>query len=112
MFDLIKNIPVDRKNSLPIADLHNRYRSTGTPVVFGDLTKRWPATDEWTVDYLKTQIGHLQVPIYSNNTIINQAHPYKPVQTSSLDLYFDELINKDNDLRVSNVALSLSLIHI
>ena len=106
MFDLIKNIAVDRKNSLPIADLHNRYRSTGTPVVFGDLTKRWPAIEEWTVDYLKAQIGHLQVPIYSNNTKINSAHPFKPVENLSLKFYLDELIHKDNDLRASNIALS------
>lgn len=106
MFDQIENIAVDRKNSLPIADLQNRYRATGTPVVFGDLTKRWPATDEWTVDYLQQHIGHLQVPIYSNDIKISPAHPSKPALHSSLKLYFEELIHKDNDLRVSSVPLS------
>ena len=106
MFDKIKTIPVDRKNSLPIADLQNRYRLTGKPVVFGDMTKRWPAKDEWTLDYLKEQIGHLHVPIYSNNAKINTAHPTRPLLHSRLDVFFEDLINKENDLRASRIVLS------
>jgi len=64
MFELIKSISVDRKNSLPVADLHARYRNTGTPVVFGDLCQRWPALSRWTPEYLGKNIGDYNVPLY------------------------------------------------
>lgn len=106
MFEQIKSIEVDRKNSLPIADFHKRYRLTGTPLVFGDLTRRWAASDKWTVNYLAEQTRDVQVPVYSNRPDVNKRHPFNPALHSSLGLYFDELIQRENDLRVSNLALS------
>lgn len=105
MFELINNIEVDRKNSLPVADLHARYRKTGTPVIFGDLTRRWPAKDSWSVDYLADQIGDVGVQIYSNLSSVNAGRPFEPVLCSSLSAYVEELLDKKNDLRVSNLAL-------
>lgn len=108
MFELIDNIAVDRKNSLPVADLHARYRSTGTPVVFGDLTRRWLATSQWSIDYISEHISDLQVPLYSNKPGVGEEHLSKPVMHSSLKLYFDELIHRKNDFRVSDLPLSLA----
>ena len=105
MFELINNIAVDRKNSLPVADLHARYRLTGTPVVFGDLTKNWRAIDRWSEEYLAKKFGDVEVPIYSNLPSVNGGEPHKPVLHSSLDVYLDELLHKENDLRVSDLPL-------
>jgi len=106
VFESIKNIAVDRKNSLPIADLQTRYRATSTPVVFGDLTKHWKATSKWSIDYLSDRFGDLQVPIYSNNPRVNKGHLSQPALHSSVSLYFDELIHRQNDFRISNLLLS------
>lgn len=105
MFDAIKNIAVDRKNSLPVADFKSRYKSTGTPVVFGDLTQRWSASRLWSLPYLKDKVGGVTVPIYSNKPSINHGRPDDAVLHSSLASYFDDLIYRDNDLRVSDVLL-------
>lgn len=103
MFDAIKNIAVDRKNSLPVADFKTRYKSTGTPVVFGDLTQRWLATRLWSLPYLKDKVGQVTVPIYSNKPDVNRGRPNDAVLNSNLASYFDDLIHRDNDLRVTNV---------
>lgn len=105
MFDAIKNIAVDRKNSLPVADFKGRYKATGTPVVFGDLTRRWPAGRKWSLGYLKDKVGHVQASFYSNVPTVNHGRPSVPVLNSSLSVYFDELIHRDNDLRVSNMPM-------
>lgn len=105
MFEQIKSIEVDRKNSLPVADLHARYRSTGTPVVFGDLTHHWPAINKWSDEYLAENIGDVQVPIFSNLASVHGGQPYKPVLHSSLKVYLEELLHKNNDLRISKLPL-------
>jgi len=107
VFESIHNIEVDRKNSLPIADLQTRYRRTGTPVVFGDLIHRWAATSRWTFDYLAQVVGGLEVPLYSNNPGVNSGLPHKPLMTTSLEHFINDLTLKDNDLRVSNLPLRL-----
>ncbi len=106
MFEQIKTIDVDRKNSLPVADLHARYRGTSTPVVFGDLTHHWPAINQWSDDYLASNAGEVQVPIYSNNPNVNSGQPYTPLLHSSLRVYLEELLHKKNDLRVSRLPLN------
>lgn len=106
MFNLIKNIAVDRKNSLPVADFHSRYCATGTPVVFGDLTKRWPAVSAWNTDYFAQQISDINVPIYSADQSVNTKHSSKPVMDLSLKEYFKDHIHQNKDFRVSRLPLS------
>jgi len=105
MFEQIKNIEVDRKNSLPVADLHARYRRTSTPVIFGNLTHRWPAASKWSLDYFDSCIGDVQVPIYSDTQSINNGRPDKPVQSMRMKIYLDQLLHEKNDLRISKLPL-------
>ena len=105
MFDLIKTIEVDRKNSLPVADLHSRYKNTGTPVVFGDLTHRWPASRKWSIDYFDSIIGNVNVPLYSDMQSLSNGKPDKPIQNWKLKLFLDQLLYEKNDLRVSKLPM-------
>ena len=105
MFDLINSIAVDRKNSLPVADLHARYRKTGTPVVFGDLCQRWPALNRWTPAYLSDNIGSFDAPLYSNNFKINNGLPYKPVANVKLKNFLEDIMLQENDFRVSRLPI-------
>jgi hypothetical protein len=107
VFELVNSIEVDRKNSLPVADLHARYRRTGTPVVFGDLTQHWPATKKWSADYLSSSVGDVKVPVFSNVAKINGGRPSKPVLHSRLEVYIEELLHQENDLRISKLPLNL-----
>ena len=105
MFELIKNIEVDRKNSLPVADLHARYRRTGTPVIFGDLTHRWSAASKWSLEYLDSKVGDVKVPIYSDTLSMNGGRPDKPILNWRLKFFLDQLLHEKNDLRVSKLPL-------
>ncbi|MBL4674273.1 MAG: cupin-like domain-containing protein [Arenicella sp.] len=105
MFESIKSIAVDRKNSLPVADFNARYRVTGTPVVLGDLTQHWQASKKWSQDYLATNAGSLQVPIYSSLVSLNHGSPYQPVLHSSLKVYLEKLRSRKSDFRVSKLPL-------
>jgi len=114
MFESINSIEVDRKNSLPVADLHARYRKTSTPVVFGDLSLRWPAYGKWNLEYFRKNLGELKVPLYSNVPGINAGLPFKPVASSRLDDYLDDLVSpgagsQESDLRVSRYSLERAL---
>ncbi len=114
MFEGIKSIEVDRKNSLPVADLHARYRKTSTPVVFGDLSLRWPAYGKWNLDYFRENLGELKVPLYSNAPEINAGLPFKPVASSRLGDFLDDIVSQGadsngNDLRVSRYSLERAL---
>lgn len=105
MFDLIKTIEVDRKNSLPVADLHARYKRTGTPVIFGDLIRRWPATKKWNFEYIKQQAANVEVAIFSNKKHLNLGYPKKPVLTSKLGELLEGLKTDENDFRVSKASI-------
>jgi len=109
MFESIKSIEVDRKNSLPVADLNARYRKTSTPVVFGDLSQRWPAHKKWNLDYLRQHLGDINVPLYSNVSNINEGFPFRPVASSRLDDYLSDVVTQENDLRVSRYSLQRAL---
>lgn len=98
MFESINSIEVDRKNSLPVADLHARYRKTSTPVVFGDLSLRWPAYGKWNLEYFRKHLGELKVPLYSNVPDINAGLPFKPVASSRLDDYLDQIVSQEKEL--------------
>lgn len=107
MFELIKSIEVDRKNSLPVADFNARYRLTATPVVLGDLTKHWQASKKWSREYLATKAGSLEVPIYSRSVSQNHGDPYEPVFHSSLKLYLQKMESRKTDFRISKLPLKV-----
>ena len=109
MFDLIKSIAVDRKNSLPVADLHARYRKTGTPVVFGDLCQRWPATERWTPEYLSENSSDFDVSIYSNVMKINRGWPFKPIAKLGFKGFLEDVLPEENDFRISQIDVEGSL---
>ncbi len=58
---------VDRRVGLDRESFKQEYLDTCRPVVFTDLMDTWPAKTKWSIDYLKTNYGHIRVPIYSEN---------------------------------------------
>lgn len=100
MFEAIKHIDVDRKNSLPVADFTNRYMRTSTPVVFGDLSHRWGAYHHWSLAYLERGLGEQQVNLYSNKVALNRGNSFKPVMSMALSEYFELLNHEEDDLQI------------
>ena len=58
---------IEKKSGITPEVFNADYLSSHTPVVFKDLATKWPATQKWTFDYLKSNYGHLVVPLYGND---------------------------------------------
>ncbi len=59
---------VERRSGLDKENFAIEYLNPRKPVIFTDLMDDWPAKDKWTIDYLKSQYGHLKVPVFSPKT--------------------------------------------
>lgn len=103
MFDAIQHIDVDRKNSLPLADFSSRYQATSTPVVFGDMTHRWPAYRKWNLEFFRKQLGDYQIPAYSHKVATNGGNNNLPVTKVSADEYFELLLHDEDELQVRDL---------
>ncbi|MCH2190150.1 MAG: cupin-like domain-containing protein [Gammaproteobacteria bacterium] len=105
MFDAIRHIDVDRKNSLPVADFINRYRATRTPVVFGDMTHRWPAYKKWNLAFFRKELGDLAIDVYSHKVVINGGYSSRPINQIPANDYFDLLLHDEDELQVRDLNI-------
>ena len=114
MFEAVKHIEVDRKNSLPTKDFTYRYRKTSTPVVFGDLVHRWASYQAWSLPYLDNEFGHKMVGLCSNKSGLNGGCPTKPVQEMAFSDFLELLNHDEDDLHIRNIdflKLQPALVH-
>ena len=100
MFEAINHIDVDRKNSLPVSDFTNRYLGTSTPVIFGDLSHRWPAYRNWDIDYVKNVLTDKVINVFSNDIQLNGGDSRSPIMPLPADEYFELLNHGQNDLQI------------
>ena len=100
MFDAIQHIDVDRKNSLPLADFTSRYEGTSTPVIFGDMTRRWPAYRKWNLEFFRKQLGDYEIDAYSHKVVSNGGNSRLPVTKLSADEYFELLLHDEDELQI------------
>lgn len=105
VFEAVKHIDVDRKNSLPLADFQNRYLTTSTPVVFGNMTHSWPAFRKWNFDFFKKELANHDLDIYSHKVGLNQGDSQRPVTNLSGANYFDLLMHEEDVLQVRNLDI-------
>lgn len=59
--------PIEKRTGLTREEFADEYLSQLRPVVFTDLMKDWPAKTNWTIDNLKKNYGHLEVPVVTPN---------------------------------------------
>ncbi len=64
----MKLLPVDRRTGLDGISFKNEYLINQKPVIFTDFMNQWPAKDKWNIEFFKQQYGHLQVPLFSENS--------------------------------------------
>lgn len=109
MFEAINHIDVDRKNSLPVADFMNRYLKTGTPVVLGDLSHRWDAYQNWSIQYIKHFLSDMKVDIFSNDVHLNGGDSRSAVMQLPASEYFKLLTDGQNDLQIREFSINHQL---
>lgn len=59
--------PIEKKSGLNRETFAAEYLHPHQPVVFTDLMNNWKAKTNWTIDNLKKNYGHLEVPVVSPN---------------------------------------------
>ena len=59
--------PIEKKSGLNRETFAAEYLHPHQPVVFTDLMDNWKAKTNWTIDNLKKNYGHLEVPVVSPN---------------------------------------------
>ena len=97
---MIELTPVPQVESLTKEAFLRDYKKPEKPVVIKGLTKGWPAREKWTVDYLKSVGGDIEVPLYDSQPSRDHKHQHAPAARMPLRDYFELLERGENDLRL------------
>lgn len=92
--------PVERRTGLTREEFEREYQATNTPVIFTDLAKDWPATEKWTFEWLKSNYGHLEVPLYDNDFRKPGKDYLTPTKKMPFGDYLDIIEAGPTDLRM------------
>lgn len=91
---------IDVVDDITPADFERHYLKPRRPLVIKNLSRRWPAYDKWSLDYMKAVVGDITVPLYDSG----KADPAAPINAASSHMAFGdyiELIRRTpTDLRI------------
>ncbi len=92
--------PIDVVDDISKEDFIKNYLIPRRPLVIKDMTRKWPAFQKWTFDYLKEVVGDITVPLYDGA----KADPSKPINASAAEMkfadYIDLIQREPTDLRI------------
>lgn len=100
MFQQLNAKDVDRRANLSPSDFTARYKNPGIPVILSDATENWPARNKWDVDYLTTQAGEIEVPVYNSQPARGKSHQHAAAKKMKFGDYLCLLKQGENDLRM------------
>ncbi len=92
--------PIERRSGLQPDTFATEFLEPMIPVVLTDLMDEWPARQKWTIDYFKTNYGHLRVPVVSNNYSKPGKGYMSPDRVISFREYLEILESGPTDLRI------------
>lgn len=92
--------PIDIVEDISKEEFYEKYLKPRKPVVIKNMSKKWPAYQKWTMDYMKETIGDVVVPLYDSA----KADPAAPINAPSAEMKFSEYIDlirtQPTDLRI------------
>lgn len=62
----MKLTAIDRVPAIDPAQFREEYLLPSRPVIITGMSRHWPAFERWNWDFLKSQVGHVQVGVYNN----------------------------------------------
>lgn len=96
-FDLTQ---IDCVDDISKEDFEKNYLNARRPLVIKNMAKNWPAYEKWSMDYMKTVVGHKLVPLYDSA----KADPSKPINAAATEMkfadYIDLIKTTPTDLRI------------
>ncbi|RRQ47365.1 cupin-like domain-containing protein [Chryseobacterium sp. SC28] len=92
--------PIDIVDDITKEDFLEKYLKPRKPLVIKNMAKSWPAYQKWTLDYIKSVVGDVTVPLYDSA----KADPAAPINTPTTEMKFSEYIDliqrEPTDLRI------------
>ncbi|CAN5187629.1 hypothetical protein BH23BAC2_BH23BAC2_15820 [soil metagenome] len=70
------------------------------PVVFEDLTRDWPASRKWDLDYFREKAGDIEVPLYDGKPAKGRQKSHGPAMKITFAEYINILRQGPTDLRM------------
>lgn len=95
-----KTTPVPRVKNISKADFIEQYYKPQKPVLIEDMTKNWPAYQNWKLDYIQERSGEQIVPLYNNEPAKDNESVYAPKKEMKLYDYIELLKTQPTDLRI------------
>lgn len=96
----LKLSPIDIVENISKEDFEKNYLLPRKPVVLKNMAKNWPAYEKWNLEYMKSIVGNVEVPLYDSS----KADPAAPINAASSKMSFDEYIDlietTPTDLRI------------
>jgi hypothetical protein len=91
--------PVEVFDHLEPQTFMTHYYRPSRPVVIRDLSKAWPARDNWTLEYMRTRLGEIEVPLFRTGAFDPAAPVNAPHTRMRFSDYLD-LFEQGTDLRI------------
>lgn len=91
---------IERRSGLSREEFEEEYLKKNRPVIFTDLVSNWPATEKWTFKWLKSNYGHLKVPLYDNDFRKPGKNYLTPKITMPFGDYLDIIEEGPTELRM------------
>jgi len=92
--------PIDTVDLISKEDFEKNYLNPRKPLIIKKLSKDWPASQKWTMEYLKEVVGEQTVPLYDSA----KADPSKPINAAAAEMkfadYIDLIKETPTDLRI------------
>lgn len=92
--------PIDVVDDISREEFFEKYLKPRKPVVIRNMAKKWPAYHKWTLDYMKSVVGDVEVPLYDSS----KADPDAPINAAVAKMKFSDYIDlvkeKPTDLRI------------
>ena len=62
-----KLTPIDVVDDIRREEFVEKYLKPRRPLVIRNMARRWPAFEKWSLDYMKSVVGDITVPLYDSS---------------------------------------------
>ena len=91
--------PIERRSGLTRDEFIADFLVPRKPVIFTDLASDWPATQKWTFDWLRSNHGSIDVPLFDNNVHKTDAY-FQVAKTMKFGDYLTLIEEGPTNLRI------------
>lgn len=93
-------LKIDRRAGLTPEEFAKEYLKPQKPVILTDYADQWPCKSKWTIDFFRSNYGHLDVPVFSKN-FSKPGKKYMSAETTmKFGTYLELIDSEPTDLRL------------